>query len=264
MRNRLAVLVGLCVACVLSFDANAALWRLEGDALVRRAGAMRTEASLPGRTVKVSARSEGAAWLTSGDSLWSIDHDGQAGPHIDLVNRGFGIATHVAADPYDGSVWIATDAPLLLHIALDGRVEHGTTLAAHAAALVIDLAQGAWLIARDELLHFDRNGAPLEARPLELPIDEAVTALAVDALHQRVWFGSSMGLHYVDARGSGLPPVRVLRGDATALAVDQRRGITLAIVDGGLVAFDGLIRRQGSDAIPAIDAPASTARAISV
>ena len=159
--------------------------------------------------------------------------------NVDLAGRGFGAAIMTAPDAYDGSVWVATDASLLLHFARDGSLRHGTTLSAPAAALATDLDQSAWLVANRELLHFARDGTWLATRALGLGDDESVTSLVIDALRDRVWIATNHGVYRTGRSiDSGSSSATSLRGEATALALDPRSGVLLAIVDGFLIGFD--------------------------
>ena len=159
--------------------------------------------------------------------------------NVDLAGRGFGAAIMTATDAYDGGVWVATDASLLLHFARDGSLRHGTTLSAPAAALATDLDQSAWIVANRELLHFARDGTWLATRALGLGDDESVTSLVIDALRDRVWIATNHGVYRTGRSiDSGSSSATSLRGEATALALDPRSGVLLAIVDGFLIGFD--------------------------
>ena len=159
--------------------------------------------------------------------------------NVDLAGPGFGAAIMTATDAYDDSVWVATDASLLLHFARDGSLRHGTTLPARAAALATDLDQSAWLVANRELLHFARDGTWLATRVPGLGDDASVTSLVIDALRDRVWIATSQGIHRTGRSiDSGSASTTLLRGEATALALDPRSGVLLAIVDGFLIGLD--------------------------
>jgi hypothetical protein len=170
-------------------------------------------------------------------SSWIPQDDALA--NVDLAGRGFGAAIMTATDAYDGSVWVATGASLLLHFARDGSLRHGTTLSAPAAALATDLDQSTWLVANRELLHFARDGTWLATHALGLGDDESVTSLVIDALRDRVWIATNHGIYRTGrSTDSGPSSATLLRGEATALALDPRSGVLLAIVDGFLIGFD--------------------------
>lgn len=161
---------------------------------------------------------------------------------IDLAVKGWGNAVDMATDPYDGSVWIATDTSLLLHFASDGVLKQGVTLSAPANALAVDLDASVWLIAGSALMHYTRDATWLDARTLDLGTDERVTALGIDALRDRIWMATTHALYRLTTRDNSAA-VAFLRGEAAAFAIDQRTGTLLAILDGALVALDGNTQR---------------------
>ena len=156
----------------------------------------------------------------------------------DFAALGYGTTVAAAADPYDDSIWIATDAPLLLHLLRDGSLAHGMTIPALPAALAIALDQSVWLATDDTILHFDRHGEWLA--PLPLPQRVEVRGLAVDSLRDRLWIATATGVTvFATDAGASQLPVEIARGEATALMVDPHSGSLFAIVDGSLLAFDG-------------------------
>ena len=233
MRHRLVLLLCLCVGCAVSFGALPAEWSVEQDALVRRGGGTTLTASLPGTVEIVAPRSDGGAWIATTDGLWSVAATGQVRARADM--RGVGRVTRLAADPYDGSAWVVTDERLLLRFNLDGTLVGGTTVSATAGALAVGLDQSAWLITGGELLHFSRDVRWLGTRLLAA--DETAGAFAIDALRNRILFITANGVFYVDT-DDAQAPTSLLRGRTSLFALDARRGITLAIVDGTLVAID--------------------------
>jgi hypothetical protein len=237
MRTGLAVLFCACVGLPASSAVAGAASDAAHEAVVAVEASAPAETRAPRAVSMVSARIDGGRWLTATDGLWSSAPDGRAQLHIDLAARGFGNALALAADPYDGTAWIATDASLLLHFALDGSLVQGATLPASANALAVDLDGSTWVIAHASLVHSGRNGAWLETRPLDLAADERATALAIDALRDRIWIATTRAL-YPLAKYDDTARAVVLRGNVGAMAIDQRTGTVLAIVDGSLVAID--------------------------
>ena len=191
MRKHLASLLAVWLGVAASSAICASMGPAHDDALVRIDKVERAQAGLPEGMRTLSPTSNGGAWLTDADGLWALSSDGEARAHVDLAGRGFGNAVMVAADAYDGSAWIATDAWLLLHFAPDASLVHGTSLSAPAAALATDLDESAWLVVNGELLHFARDGTWLGTRGLNLGEHETVTALAVDALRDEDWIATS-------------------------------------------------------------------------
>ena len=206
MRRRACALICLCTALALSMAAHAAVWTVEHDVVVRREGEASTEVRGPEDVRALAPRSDGGTWLLAAGGMWAITADGDVELHFDPAARGLGSAERLAADPYDGSAWLSTDAPLLLHVARGGALLHGTSLAASAAALATDLAGAAWVVAGPMLIHYGHDGRAIATRPLELARDENATALAIDAIHGRIWLGTTAALYYLSTEdGSTLP-----------------------------------------------------------
>src|SRR5207249_2024597 len=124
---------------------------------------------------------------------WIAEHEARL--HEDVVALGFGNAVQSAADPYDDSVWIATDASLLLHFASDGSLEHGTTLPTTASALAVGLDRSVWLFIDGQLIHFNRAGTSLETRGTGVASSERASAIAIDSLRDVLWIATTKGLY---------------------------------------------------------------------
>jgi hypothetical protein len=182
-----------------------------------------------------SGRSDAAVWTIAADGLRALDANGETRQSVALASNGFGDAQSIAVDPFDDSVWVTTDASLLLHFAADGSLVQGASLPTPATAVAVDLDRSVWLVAAAQLLHFSANGDALTTRALALWPGETVTAIAADALRDRVWLATTQAVYRAD-RGN----VRELvRGESLDLALDPRTGNVLSIVDGALVAIVG-------------------------
>jgi hypothetical protein len=256
MRRRVCALICFCMSWVIPLAAHAAVWTAEHDILVRREGDAQVEIRAREDVRALSPRSDGGTWLLAADGVWSITPDGEVELHFDPAARGLGSPQRLVADPYDGSVWVATGAALLLHVARNGTLLHSTSLAAPAAALASDLAQAAWVVAGPTLVHYAHDGSVLATRPLGLARDENATALAIDAIHGRIWLGTTAALYYLSTDDATVLPTPVIRGEITGLTLDQLTQTTLAIADGALVAFDGAERRQDPARLLAANEPA--------
>ena len=239
MRIYATILLGAWLgSAALSAACNT--WVAQDGALARLGTGTQADVALPGDARTLDGSSDGGAWLTTGDHLWSVSPDGQLRAHADLVASGLGNSVDSAPDADDGSVWIATDASLLLHFASDGSLERGTTLPAPASAMAVDLDHSVWVVSAGQLMHFARSGAWLETRETGVASDRTVIALAVDALRDRVWLATSGGVFRVGARAGALPsPLESISGEVSALALDPRSGGILAIADESLLALDG-------------------------
>ena len=236
MRQRFRTLFAMCTA-LASSCVDAAIWTSDGTAVARREGGMRVEMAVEADVRALAARSDGGAWLIVENELRSLASDSAVERRIDVANEGFGIPVEAAADPYDGSVWTTTDASLLLHFSRDGELRFGTSVGGNASNLVIDASGDAWWTAGTELFRLSRDGERLETRSPGLRVDD-INALAVDALHDRVWIAAIDGIYSMPLHDSSMPSDRVLDGEAAAFALDAATGTALAIVDGALLAID--------------------------
>ena len=159
MRRRLCALICFCIGWAMPLAAHADVWTVEHDLLVRRERDAQVEVRAPVDARVLAPRADGGTWLLAADGVYSISRDGEVELHFDASVLGLGIAQRLAADPYDGSAWVATDTPLLLHVARNGTLLQGTSLAAPAAALAIDLAQAAWVVTGSVLVRHARAPA---------------------------------------------------------------------------------------------------------
>ena len=165
-------------------------------------------------------------------------------PHL---SPGMGEPIAAALDPYDQSAWFVTDGSLLVHVAADGALIQGASLAAPASAIAVDLDESVWIVVGRELVHFSTHAEMLGVRPLPFARDEHATSLALDPLRETAWLATSAGLYRLaeDVR-------RTLEGDVTSVAVDPRSGHVVAIADGTLLSLaDGLVRPL--DALSIVD-----------
>jgi hypothetical protein len=167
----------------------------------------------------------------------------------DAIATEDGAVVALEVDPYDASVWIATDRSLLLHIARDGAEIRRTVLTAIGGPIAIALDQSIWAVAGDQLLHFASDGRWLAARPFPGDANAAPIALAVDSLGDQLWIATA---HTVQRLALGDPagsPIDVAEGAIAAMTLDQRSGDAWIIVDQSLLTIerDGT-RRAALDA----------------
>ena len=184
----------------------------------------------------VAAASHGGAWVSADKRLMSIARDGSMRKVADLAEDQWGHATHLIADPYDDSVWLATDTALLLHVAASGDLLYGTTLDAPVDAIGVAADQSVWATAGGALFHFSRAGQRLETRALFDGL--APTMLAVDSLRERVWIATSEAIYRVPMLAFS-PPEPVVRGNIGGFAVAVRSGDLWSIVDASVLVVDG-------------------------
>jgi len=190
------------------------------------------------------------AWLASGAGMVhaveaSIDANGasqianvfQRGMAIELP-PGLGESVGVAINAYDESAWFVTDASLLVHVGRDGSLIQGSTLPAPASVVAVDLDETVWVIVGASLLHFSPHGEALGTRSMPMVPRERATSLAIDALRERAWVGTSRALYRVADDVSAM-----LEGDVTSIALDPRSGHIVAVAGGELLSvMQGEIR----------------------
>ena len=58
---------------------------------------------------KLAMTSDGGAWIGVGTYVWRVSNDGE-GVRMAIGDSAWGEVEHVVVDPYDDSVWVATDA----------------------------------------------------------------------------------------------------------------------------------------------------------
>lgn len=190
-----------------------------------------------GEAQSIAPLGDDEAWLVSENALRRVSRDRQTKARVDLAGRHFGSAVASAVDVYDGSVWVATSSSLLLRFSVTGALEQGLTTGTPVRMLAMDPDQSVWTIDDDALRHVARDGRSLEIRALDVAPPENPVALAVDALHDRLWIATSRGIYRADrSRSSIMRPVML--GDVAALAVDPQSGVAAVIVDGSIAAFD--------------------------
>jgi hypothetical protein len=156
---------------------------------------------------------------------------------IDLP-RGLGESVGVAINAYDESAWFVTDASLLVHIGRDGSLIQGWTLGAPASAVAVDLDETVWVVVGASLLHFSPQGESLGVRWLPMVAGERATSIALDALHDLGWVGTSRALYRLADEVQTM-----IEGDIASLALDPRSGHVVAVADGALLSIiDGQVR----------------------
>ncbi|MGE5169728.1 MAG: Ig-like domain-containing protein [Rudaea sp.] len=226
------------LAAVVPMRAVAVVWTLEGDTAVRWQRGAAVSVPLPSGIRWVAPTRDDGAWLAGAQTALHVSRDGTLDARVDVAGRGFGNVTAIAADPYDGSVWVATDAPLLLRFANDGTLVQGTTLDGAVDALAASIEGGAWLVVGATLVQVMRDGRPDERRYLSLDGDERVTALAIDPLRNRVFVGTTRRIEVVlaDSHTNGAV-LDITSGETRSLALDALSGLLLAVVDDALVAI---------------------------
>ncbi|MGE5088106.1 MAG: hypothetical protein ACM3QY_03185, partial [Candidatus Levyibacteriota bacterium] len=220
-------------------------------------------ATLPGAAaMTTSVTADGGHWALASGEIAFVGRDGSTRAVIALTPEGYGAGVGIAVDPYDGSAWVATSARLLLHVANDGQVLGGATLAATADAMSVALDQSVWSLAGDTIHHHARDGRWLESRVIGTARGPGPAAMAVDSLGERLWIVDTDGLLRI-ALDPEVPPARLsipLACGIGASALDPRTGRLLVSCGDRVLAFEGSgredfvleLRALGVDAIEAL------------
>jgi Big-like domain-containing protein/glucodextranase-like protein len=145
---------------------------------------------------------DGGMWLASDRRVLRVSAAGTIDIDIDLVRSGYGRGTTLAVDAYDDSVWIGTDAALLLHVLHDGVVAHGASLPAPAQAIAIGLDQRPRVLLNDGIVEFSPDARWLGFTVLRDGQDMVSIGLAVDSLRDQVWIASERRLTAFDRTGT--------------------------------------------------------------
>jgi hypothetical protein len=198
------------------------------------AGAHRTSAGA--RTLAMTR--DGGAWIVAGGWLLRVSRNGEKIAGANAADNGWGEVEHGAVDAYDDSVWVATNASLLLHFSMSGALVHGTTLPARADAMSVALDNSVWVVANRSLLQFSRTGVQLQSRALPLAEGSAIQWLAIDSLRDRIWIGTPGTISRVDAYDADGPLFIGVAGEIAGMALDGRSGRLWSIIDATVVALD--------------------------
>ena len=191
----------------------------------------------PANSRKLAMTSDGGAWIGEGTHVWRLSGVGER-LGVPIGDSGWGEIERVVADPYDDSVWVATDASLLLHYSRSGALENGTTLPARADAMTVALDESVWVIATGTLLQFSRTGVQLRSQMIGFADRHGSRWLAVDSLRERIWIATSDAIYRVDASDLHAPPVAAVTGAVRGMALEARSGRLWAIADNRLVVVD--------------------------
>lgn len=238
MRTAFLILGYLCAALTASPSCADPRWAADAEGVWRVTTNPSTRvASIP-QPKQLAATRDGGAWAMSAQRLVRISRLGTVDADVDLPGRGYGHGLRLAVDPYDDSVWIGTDARLLLHFWNDGALAHGTSLPAAADSLVVALDQTPWLTLNGELAHFSRAGQPLAlSNPRAAAVGTSI-GLAIDSLHAQAWIADSRALWRIPSSG-GLPDSDGAAMQAPrAMTLDVRSGDLWVVVEQRLVAID--------------------------
>ncbi|HVE35881.1 MAG TPA: Ig-like domain-containing protein [Gemmatimonadaceae bacterium] len=192
---------------------------------------------VPADSRKLAVTSDGGAWIGVGTHVRRVSQDGES-VGVAIGDSDWGAIEHVVVDPHDDSVWVATDASLLLHYSPSGELGNGTTLPARVEAMTVAMDDSVWVVANRSLLQFSSTGTQLRSQTLGIADRHTFQWLAVDSLRERIWIGTSGAIYRVDASDLDAPAVTAVTGIVRTMALETRSGRLWTIADGRLVVLD--------------------------
>ena len=185
----------------------------------------------------------GGRWSVHRERLVFAESGGGSLADIDLVERGHGAALHAAVDPYDDSIWVGTDARLVLHFTTDGALVGGATLAGRVDAIAVALDGTCWTIGEGALVHLSVSASVLETLATPLTHDGGAQSLAIDSLRDQLWLANARGVWRIPLDRMREATLVDVEG-AHSISVDPHTGDLWLLRDGELVRVDRHGTRQ--------------------
>jgi len=243
MFRRAARAAVAALACLLPFaaSAQACVWFGGKDAISQvTAGAL--SASLPARDAQAIAMNgqDCGLWVLGRTELRRHDVSGALVLTVPLqaIDRRLDLATHLAVDPYDGSVWLAGDR-ILAHLSSTGTLLALPAFEGNVRGLAVALDQSAWLLGNKQISRFSAVGTALPAIDLKLVVASEAKRLAVDSIAGAVWTSTNKNLLQLKPAESGQVPVNLRTSNAIgAIALEPTTGRLWVAEAGALHVYD--------------------------
>jgi ligand-binding sensor domain-containing protein len=214
-------------------------WFSDDDGVVQVSGELSRRVALVNGIQALAATYHGGAWAISEQRLLLFAKDGSTVTDIDLIQHGYGHGVSLAIDPYDDSVWIATDRSLLLHVSGTGELIQGVPLPDVAHSITVALDRSVWMIANGQVLHRSGDGSELDFANHSLV---RAAHVAVDSVRSRLWIADAEGLKRISLDGEALETV--FTSSINALGLDLRSGDVWVTTDTTLTALDAHGQRR--------------------
>lgn len=253
MRIFPTILCSACLALAAPVAGAVTTWLAHEQGVSQVVGNQATQIEAINGVRILAATHDGGAWAMGAARLVRLSGAGAVSVDIDLVASAYGQGVSLAVDPYDDSVWVATDTRLLLHLSSDGALVQGTLLPAVADALNVAFDQNPWFLMGGELVHFSGNAVSFTGLSQDTGAAGTAAELAIDSLRGHAWIAGSRTLSRI-ATDRGAPGVvpEVVFDAPRAIALDVCSGELWTIVDTRLLAID----RDGTHRI-VLDLPTS-------
>jgi RHS repeat-associated protein len=240
MKRLVLILLALLA---MNAQADGCLWYAERQDLKNPTGV-----TVPLKEVRdIAATTDCGVWALQNDRLYRFKADGSQDLQIDLGHHG----RILLADPYDGSVWVASEHRLW-HLDAQGKLlqdpgispkgrgerergdgpENGN---GRTRALTLAPDQSLWVLDGQRLTRIGQNGAPLDT--WDTRFRGEAKGLLVDGLGSRYWLAGEKRLIAFDASTRAQLIERRLDKDIEALALDPLTGTVWVLTDKSLVAY---------------------------
>lgn len=185
----------------------------------------------------LAADTSGGVWALTEKGLTRFDLNGFVQFDIDVKTLGLKADTLAAADPFDGSLWLAGEKQLL-HLGPKGARLSETTLPDKARGLTVNLDQTLAILGQKRLWHYSAQGALLNEIDLRGVATEEPKSLALDPLGGLLWLGGEKQLTQWDAAQPSAPRAMLTLPKALrAMALDPRTGALWLITEDALLIY---------------------------
>lgn len=156
-----------------------------------------------------------------------------------LTDIGLSEGKRLTANPYDGSLWVASDKKLV-RLDAAGRQLIAWSARGEVRRIALALDESLWLLGgENQIWHYSPSGALLESRSLSGLLSSEVKRLAVDSLGRRLWIASEKQLAQFDVADlNKSPKIISLPSEAENIVIEPQTGTLWVLSEKKLLAYD--------------------------
>lgn len=203
---------------------GATLWFAAEHTLYRSDGTRILQSIPIDRAGSLAADATGGVWVIGEKKLAQYHASGILQYQIDAKTLNLKEDALAAADPIDGSLWLASQKKLL-HPSPTGVTLGETTLPGQARALAVNLDRNLTVLGEKRVWIYSSLGTMLANIDLHGTVQEEPKYLALDPLDGLFWLGGEKQLTLWDATRLAAPSATiVLPKTLRALALDPKTG----------------------------------------
>ena len=242
------VMIRAIVALLLMYGTSDAreLWLVEPDAVVRVDVAAIAVASAPwAESVHAIAPIRDGAWLLGNDSLVLLDSAFHERTRVALAEFALPADRALAAQPDDGSAWLAI-GQRLLHVGTDGVVQAEQTLSEPVHALVVAGPEAIFAASARTLSRYDHAARLTQQVELATLAGNGATALIADPLGGYVWLARNGALVQFEAMFQLVARRSVAISTTHAMVLARESGALVVVSGNQVERFD----REGNGLAP--------------